>query len=237
MRTQISDQEVSDASSDALRNSMYFCMPGIVKAFHAGSAGRAPTVDVQPAVHDVRFDLDTGERVSEPWPLLTNVPVAWPKFGGFIISGPLAPGDEVELRSHDLDPSAFRASGTPGDPPDVRRHGGNYWRAVPGGISDAKAPQDGGAAGSELVIGKDGGQPQIRINGSTIQLGASGGDAVGLASKIDQAVSTIVSAFNAHTHSVPSFGAPGTPPLTSAGNPGSITPAPASVASQLVKVQ
>lgn len=237
MRRDITHQEIADARATALRNSTYKCMPGIVQAFHPGGSGRAATVDVQPAVNDVRFDPDTGARTSEPWDPLLAVPVAWLKFGGFIISGPLKAGDRVILEAFDLDPTAHLVSGKQEDPADVRRHGGNYWRAIPADITDPGAPSDGAAAGNELVIGVDGGQPQIRINGSTIQLGAGGGDAVGLASKIDAAVSTIVNAFNAHTHAVASFGAPGTPPLTSGGSPGLITPAPSSVASQLVKAQ
>lgn len=174
---------------------MYHCLPGVVKAYHAGAAGRAATVDVQPAVHDVRFDLDTGERVSEPWPVIPNVPVQTVKFGGFTVSGPMKAGDHVVLHAFDLDPSHHRTTGNPEDPVDVRRHGGNYWVAVPGNITDPGALQDGAAAGDGLLIGVDGGQAQIRITEQAIQLGAGGGDAVALASILDSFIKVFLSSW------------------------------------------
>src|SRR5579872_1221409 len=67
MRKQIDLPEVLDTAAGTLRGSIYKCMPGIVQAYYPGSP---PTVDVQPAVNDVRFDTTLVTRISEPWPVL-----------------------------------------------------------------------------------------------------------------------------------------------------------------------
>lgn len=226
MRKHVTLIEVMGAMSDALRNSLYHSMPASVQAFHPGGAGRRATVDCQPLVNDLRRDIDTGDLISEPWDVIYGVPVQWPCFGGFIIQGPLQVGDEVRLIAEDLDPTAFRQSGNRSDPIDVRRHGGGYWVAFPGGSSDPKAPQSGGVAGNALVIGLDGGQPQVIINGTTIQLGATGGDFLALATKVLTELQKIQTTLA--TGTAPSGGGAvtfGTPYL------------PASVASSLVKAQ
>lgn len=205
-------------------------VPGIVTAYHAGSATAAATVDVQCAVNDVRFDVDTGARVSEPWDVIPAVPLATLRFGPFLVAGPAAVGGKVVLLAFDLDPSAHQKSGGREDPVDVRRHAGTYFLALPVDITDASAAQSGAAAGSALVIGADGAAAQIVVSGSTIQLGASGGDFVALASKVDAGFAAIVSALNAHTHTVTAVGSP-TGPSTPPATP------PASTASALVAAQ
>lgn len=181
MRLQITIDEVIAAATDALKASMYHCVPGIVHAYSASDQ----TADVQPAVHDVRFDPVLGTRISEPWPIVPKVPIAFPRFGGFTISGPVSPGDKVILLAFDLDPTAHRATGQPSDPIDVRRHGGVYWTAFPADLTDPGRLHDSSAAGAGLVLGKDGSTAQIRISGSGISLGAGASDAVALASKVD----------------------------------------------------
>lgn len=139
-------------------------------------------------INDVRFDPTSGARVSEPWDVIPDVPIAWPRFGGFVIAGPLNVGDRVTLQAFDLDPSAWRATGQRSDPPDARRHGGAYWQATPCDITTVSPMVDAAAAAGELVIGLDGKQEQIRISSSAIQLGASGGDFVALASLVNNAI-------------------------------------------------
>jgi hypothetical protein len=228
MRRQNTLEQIVDAGTEALRHSLYICMPGSVVAYHADTQ----TADVQPMVNDPRVDIETGAIVFEPWGVIYNVPVCWPRFGGFVIAGPLKQYDQVVLEAFDLDPTPWRAqgrSGKPVNPGDVERLGGGYWRAVP---TDLTGPmQSAGAAANGMVIGADGNSAQIVFNPGSIQLGSSGGDAVALASKVDQAVATIVSVFNAHAHTSAAPGSPTTPPITP------ISPAPMSTASSLVKAQ
>lgn len=186
MKRQLTHAEILEAALKSERASTYRTFPGVVQAYHAGGPGKRATVDVQVTVNDVRFDLDTNEALSEPWDVITGVPVLWPRFGGFVIKGPMQQGDEVTIIAYDLDPSAFRTTGQVSDPDDVKRHGGNYWCALPCGIADPNGTASDGA--SVLTIGVDGGQAQIQISGQTIQLGGSGGDFVALASKVNAAI-------------------------------------------------
>ncbi len=213
-RNQITLIETSTAAAESLRHSMYHCLPGIVQAYHADEQ----TADVQPALNDPRFDPDTGERLTfnasgevdensdndEPWPVIPRVPIAFPRFGGFTVSGPLNKGDRVLLVAFDLDPTVHRVSGQVENPADVRRHGGNYWWAVPADITDPGRLQDASAAGSAMVLGKDGANTQIRIDGSNISLGRSGADFVALAGKVDQCMNLIKS--HVHPAGSPSTG-------------------------------
>lgn len=203
-RNQITLSEVIGGASEQLRASMYHCLPGIVQAYHASEQ----TADVLPAVNDPRFDPDTGERLTfdangqpddagtndEPWPVIPHVPVSWPKFGGFVIAGPLAPGNRVLLVAFDLDPTKHRNTGQVENPIDVRRHGGTYWWCIPADITDPGVSQDAAAAGSSLVIGKDGASQQIRIDGNHINLGSAPTDSVALAQKIDSLITILVNA-------------------------------------------
>jgi hypothetical protein len=184
---QTTQEQVIGYGLDGLKNSMYFRVPGVVQSYDAATM----TATVLPMVNDCRFDLDTGAVVFEPWQPIQNVPVAWPRFGGgpgtgFVIAGPLEAGDQVDLEAYDLDISTYRAQGrssNPVNPADTRRHGGNYWKALPVDMTGPAA--DAGASGNAMIIGRDGDVAQIRISTGTILLGRTGGDFVALASKVD----------------------------------------------------
>lgn len=182
MRKQLTTAELIANAQQSESASHYHVFPGIVQAYHAGGAGKRPTVDAQFAVNDVRFDLDTGARESEPFDIATDVPVLFLKIGPFSIKGPLSQGDEVTLIAYDLDPSDFRTTGRRSDPPTIQRHNGCHWLALPFGIADPNAGVD---PGQDLVIGYEAGEAQIRFTGSKIRLGKTGGDKLALANKVN----------------------------------------------------
>lgn len=192
MQRQITVEQIVQTGVDGLKATIYLRMPGAVVAYHADTQ----TADVQPMVNDVRLDLEMGTPVFEPWSVIYNVPVCWPRFGGFTIAGFLEENDQVVLEAFDLDPTPWRAQGrskNPVNPYDLRRLGGNYWSANP---TDLTGPmQDASAAGSALVIGVDGDSAQIRISKGSIQFGSSGGDAVALANKVKGELTKIATAF------------------------------------------
>jgi hypothetical protein len=153
--------EILKVAGDALRNSMYHAMPGSVVAYHAGEQ----TADVQPMVNDVRFDLDTGARTSEPWQVIPHVPVAFPKMGGLAVYCDLAAGDQVLLFAQDLDPTAYRQTAQRSDPGDVARHAGSYWTAHPADMTAAGALP---ATGGVIVAGDPNGTLQPVALAATI---------------------------------------------------------------------
>lgn len=225
MERQITISEVATAAADAARNDMYHCYPGAVVSYNDS----AETAVVQLMTNDVRVDLDTGARISEPSQQLQGVPVAWPRFGGFVIKGPLAQYDPVMLLAIDLDPTPWRNAGRslkPVDPGDVRRHGGGYWFALPCSLLVGH-PQ--GSIAGKLTIGAEGGQPLIVIDGSSIQLGATGNDFAALASKVDLCMQLI----EKHVHLGALPGNPTGPPLTPPSAPLVLPP----TGSTLIKAQ
>jgi hypothetical protein len=185
VREQITLEEILDVASFQLRAKMYKQFPGIV------TKGGSSVVDVQPAVHDVRYDVLLGTRVSEPWDPITAVPVGWLKFGPFALVGHLEVGDKVTLMSYDLDPSVHRGSGRAENPADVSRHAGAYWLALPSDITFAGALADPGSG--KMLLGAPGGQQvAIDVAAATVSLGKGPTDAMALASIADTFVNTIL---------------------------------------------
>lgn len=181
MREQITLEEILDVALFQLRAKMYKQFPGIV------TKGGAATVDVQQAVHDVRYDVVLGTRVSEPGQVLSAVPVGWPKFGPFALVGHLEIGDKVTLLSYDLDPSVHRGSGRAEDPADVSRHSGAYWLAIPSDVTFAGALADPGSG--RMLIGAPGDQQiLIDVKAGTVSVGKGPTDAAALASILDSFV-------------------------------------------------
>jgi Phage protein Gp138 N-terminal domain len=233
MEKQITQEQVIEAATNTLKNSLYASMPATVVSYDPTTM----LATVQPTLADPRIDLDTGAIVFEPWPPIQGVRVAWPRFGnGFVIAGPLAKYDPVHLLAFDLDPSPALSQGRSNqvaNPIDVRRLSGGYWLAFP---TDMTGPiADASAAGSAFIIGKDGDPAQIRFTPGLIQLGRAGGDFVALASKVLTQLDDIANAING-LQVVVSASGPISGPITL---PVTTTAAynPASVASALIGAQ
>ena len=177
-RTTIS--EVIGTTVKSLMSDTYHCLPGIVQAYYPADL----TADIQIAVKDPRFDPDTDVLQTEQWPLYPHVRVAWPNFGGFIISGQLNKLDAVQVFFQDLDDSAYRESGQVSDPPRTRRHGSDAAFCFPMSVLDVDATGTDANTAGVTIIGTDGSQAQIRFDGTHIQLGATGSDFIALASLV-----------------------------------------------------
>ena len=98
---------LSSTIKKGIRNALkdvHTAMPGIVESFNAEKM----TASVQPAVQRL-FKKDDGETVTtrpENLPLLINVPVVFPRGGGYSMTFPVAKGDECLVvfceRSYDI---------------------------------------------------------------------------------------------------------------------------------------
>jgi hypothetical protein len=154
-------------------------IPGRVEKYDSATQ----TADVQPMVRNVLIDPD-GNRLEESLPIIPNVPVAWPRGGGFFLSMPVEKGDFVLLVICDRCIDVWRAKGSEADPADLRHHDLSDAVAIPGLYPDTAPLNE--ASGTELVLGKDGGV-QVRI-GSLMTLatvaGAGSADFVALAQKV-----------------------------------------------------
>jgi hypothetical protein len=164
------------------------CLPGKVNAYYAAKQ----TADIQPLIKSA-VDLEDGQLV-EDLPVLYDVPVEFPRGGGYVVMFPLVVGDTGMIDFCDFSIDLWRSSGQPGAPNDLRTHalGNAVFRP---GLSPSTHPVANAPPG--LLVGSEDGT-------KTIQLGsASATDFVVLESKM-------VAKFNAHTH--PTGTGPSGPP-------------------------
>lgn len=222
--------EVLNAHGDTLRNEMRKCLPAVVVKVHP----ERQTVDVQITVKNPIF-TEFEEVVYQDQPSIADVPVGVLRGGGFFVWIPVQVGDSVMLIFSDLSTDTWRASdgAKPVNPGWAGKHTIDSPFAIPWIAPDTKFLVDPSDEPNKLIIGKDGTNAQMRISASQVEFGPHPTDAAGLASKIDSAVSTIVAAFNSHTH--PSPPAPVNPVVT--GPPTTPISAQPSTASVLVKIK
>ncbi len=125
-----------------------------------------------------------GEAVAfETLPVIPNVPVVWPRGGGFFVTFPIAAGDHVLLIFSERSFAEWRATGAIGDAADTRAHSLSYPFAIPGVAPDASPIAD--KVAGRMVLGKDGNEAQISIAAGEVKIGKTATDFVALASKVD----------------------------------------------------
>jgi hypothetical protein len=77
-------------AQDSHASQIWTALPGIVEAVDVS----AQTVSVQPAIQGVVADA-AGTETAVNLPLLVDVPICWPRAGGFALTFPVKKGDEV----------------------------------------------------------------------------------------------------------------------------------------------
>jgi hypothetical protein len=171
--------------------------------------GRVVTYDA--AEQTAAVQLTVGDT-----PPLTDVPVSWPRGGGYFVHAPLTAGDHVWVHFCSEDFSGWREQGTQQPPRMLRRHG-LYAYASPGAFVDGDELPD---LPGHFVCGKVGG-PQIHIDGTDVRLGDdSASDYVALASLVLARLTALHTAFDAHAHAV--SGASTGPPTLLLGPPAAV---------------
>lgn len=177
--------EVISKAMDCREAQLRVCIPGSVVAYYPATQ----TADVQPAIASV-MDLEDGPLV-EHLPLLYNVPVEFPRGGGYLLMFPLNPLDTGMLEFTDFSIDLWRSTGVvsdaaaPSGPNDLRTHslGSAIFRP---GISPAArvvaAPPTG------LLLGSEAGTLPIQLGSS------SATDFVALASLVSAQLSALKTA-------------------------------------------
>lgn len=179
------EQALLEAMDSRFRD-LHTCMPGRVESYDAAKQ----TATVQPMIKRVDVS-DAGAQVVSSYPTLANVPVAWPRFGGFYIHGPLASGDFVLLTFTESAIDPFRARGTETHPGDLRRHTMTGAVAIPGLYPRSRALP---TAGDDLVIGlESGGEIRLKADGE-VHLGESPSGYVAMADKVHSAITGMLMA-------------------------------------------
>ena len=110
---------------------LWTAMPGIIQTFDAA----AVTCVVQPALQGLQLQPD-GNSVWVNMPLLLDVPVVFPRGGGFTLTFPIAAGDEVLVvfASRCID-DWWTASGFANKQAELRMHDLSDGFAIPGPFS------------------------------------------------------------------------------------------------------
>lgn len=220
------------AAMRGMSEEIHTAMPGQVTAYDPVTQ----RADIQPMLKKPRFDDQDNRLTPVSFPVLPKVPVRWPQAGGFAFVLPMQVGDWVWIEFAEAGTGEFRTTGQESEPFDVGRHTITYPYCSPAAPPDTDAMTDSSVtSGTALMLGQLGTPHQIVIKHSGISLGGpTPGDWVALASLVNQAISTIVTAFNNHTHAVSTTGSSTAQTGTTTSLISAISPAPGSVASSEV---
>jgi hypothetical protein len=163
-----SQAEIIRRALESRISDVWTCLPGRVESYDSATQ----TADVLPTVRRPVPQADEEEPpIHEDLPVLPNVPVLFPRGGGYAITWPLQPGDHVLLVIATLSPQAWRTSGQPSDPGDLRLHHLGSAMAIP-----CLAP-----ATTPLAQAS---QPALIVEGTEIRLGLGAVEYVALAAKV-----------------------------------------------------
>jgi len=215
-QTSVTLEDVLEAAVNQQLNRLRVGLPGIVITYDSVTQ----IASVRPALTDLGGEL---------LPIITQVPVIFPRSGGFAITWPLLPGDEVWILFGERSIDRFVALGGYQQPDNPRRFDWTDAVAIPG-ISPKTSPIET-ASGSAMVLGTRQGTSQIEITPALIRLGAQANDFVALAQLVLNELGNIVNAFNTHVHTGVTTGA-GT-----SGMPAQPMGSPSSVAATKVKAE
>lgn len=145
-------EEALRIALDSFQSSVWTAMPGIVQSVDLSTM----TCEVQPSIQGIVTDEnDVTQNVN--YPKLVDVPIVFPSAGGFLITFPLAVGDEVLVvfASRCID-SWWQSGGTSNQPMEARMHDLSDGFAIPGPRSQVKLPA-GSISSSDLQIRNDAG--------------------------------------------------------------------------------
>ncbi|WP_414675081.1 Gp138 family membrane-puncturing spike protein [Luteibacter sp.] len=101
------------AFADEASKRLRVALPGVIVSFNP----EAQTATVQPLIRQVMIDGTT-----QNLPVLQDVPVAFPRGGGFVLTFPVSEGDECQLVFNDRCIDGWWFSGNPSEPLDYRIH-------------------------------------------------------------------------------------------------------------------
>ena len=139
------------------------CMPGIVASYDAGQQ----TVNVRPAVRECLVQEDGSEQWTDI-PLLLDVPIVFPRAGGYVLTLPINQGDEVLVCFGDVCIDAWWQNGGVQNQIDIRRHDLSDAFAIPGPWSQPRRVSNYSTNSCQLR--NEAGSAYVELAGSTINI-------------------------------------------------------------------
>ncbi|WP_314143292.1 Gp138 family membrane-puncturing spike protein [Buttiauxella noackiae] len=162
--------ETLQSERETTKNQIRVAMPGIVQSFDPSTV----TAVVQPAIRYVENDND-GNRVTQNYPLLVDVPVVFPRGGGCTLTFPVKDGDECLVIFSDRCIDFWWQSGGVQEPVDDRLHDLSDAFCIVGPQSQAK--KIGSISTGATQLRSDDGSTYFELNPTTqkIKIVAPGG--------------------------------------------------------------
>ena len=155
------------------------------------------TVDVQPQLKRMLEGKD-GEQVFEELPIIADVPVLFPRAGGFFISFPIKEGDFVQLFFNESPISDWWNQEETNI--ETARHSLGGAVAIPGVYPKEESLQD--ISTENMVLGKENGA-QIHLLKNEIKLGGKDSkEALAFAKPVLSALKAIIKEIGSHKHMV-----------------------------------
>ena len=152
--------EENKARSRAIKTRV--ASPGIIQCFDPVSQ----TVTVQLAIREKRYN--DGEETWEEVPLLVDVPIVFPRAGGYLLTLPIQKGDECLVVFGDNCMDAWWQSGGIQNQIDCRRHDLSDGYAIPGPWSQPRVVQNYSTKSAQLRT--ESGEAYIELAGNAINI-------------------------------------------------------------------
>lgn len=171
----------------AVKGSMAACLPAKVLTYNPVDQ----TATVKPAITGRYHDPELEALIPAPLPVIAKVPVAFPSGGGFSITWPLLPDDDVLLVFADRSLDEWKSTGLPENlPADTRRFDLTDAIAIPAVKPPVRPISPAGVFASAMVI-----------HGADIRLGSSAAASpVALAPLLSAFLATLKLWLDGHTH-------------------------------------
>jgi hypothetical protein len=163
--------EILERLQSNIFDSLYVGMPGKVVSYNDVTQ----TAKIKPLFKRAVIDED-GNEAQEEIPEIPNVPVIFPRGGGFFFSVPLAKNDNVLLLFMDKSIDGFMTSSGTVDleQVDLREHNLSDAVAIPGFFPLKKAIK--ATLANDAVLGKENGT-QLRATGDAVEITTKGAPA------------------------------------------------------------
>lgn len=188
--------DILQAFARAIASGLHVALPGVVESYNP----LTQSATVKPSIRNPITDLDTGDLDSEEFPSIPNVPICFPRGGGFACYFPLAKGDHVVLIFSDLATGQWRQSGDVSEALDLRRHSLGYAFAIPGAfpIADVLLGPTNPLFLDKMVIGVDNDPTgTIRISSGSVECGGALPVPLALAAPTFVAINALAAALGA----------------------------------------
>lgn len=144
-------------------NNLRVASPGIIQSFDS----KEQTVTVQLAIREKRLEGDGTERWLDI-PQLVDVPVVFPRAGGYVLTFPIKPGDECLVIFGDNCMDAWWQSGGVQNQIDCRRHDLSDGYAIPGPWSQPRTIP--GYSTNSVQLRNESGSAYVELAGDTVNI-------------------------------------------------------------------